>query len=182
MSKERPRRAAPGSTPAVTRNSPAAPPFGSRVAAGGALAVSVATLTILAAFTAKNLLYVSGSLLTGGLGISALWIAATNRRFRYWAATSAVLLVGGAIAILVAAGRGIAAVAFALVGIVAAWALGTVALRWEVRRALADRWHHVPATCRGVVLMNPRSGGGKVARLNLADEARRRGIRAQQVR
>jgi len=35
-----------------------------------------------------------------------------------------------AIAVLVAAGRGIAAVAIALVGIVAAWALGTVALRW----------------------------------------------------
>jgi len=162
----------------VTRISPAAPPFGSRIAAGGALAVSVATLAILAAFTAKDLLYVAGSLLAGGLGISALWIAATNRRFRYWAATAAVLLVGAAIAVLVAAGRGIAAVAIALVGIVAAWALGTVALRWEVRRALAQRWHHVPATRRGVVLMNPRSGGGKVARFNLADEARRRGIGA----
>jgi len=167
-----------GSASAIPEDRRRVPPFGSRVAAGGALAASVATLAILVVFTAKNLLYVSGSLLAGGLGISAWWISATNRRFRWWAATAAVLLVGGAIAILVVDGRSIAVVAVALVGIVAAWALGTVALRWEVRHALADRWHHVPATHRGVVLMNPRSGDGKVERLNLADEARRRGIDA----
>jgi hypothetical protein len=92
------------------------------------------------------------------------------------AATAAVLLVGGGVAILIVDGRGIAAVTVALVGVAAAWALGTVALRWEVRRALADRWHHAPATHHGVLLMNPKSGGGKVARFKLADEARRRGI------
>lgn len=36
----------------------------------------------------------------------------------------------------------------------------------------------MPATRHGVVLLNPKSGGGKVERFRLADEARRRGIEA----
>jgi diacylglycerol kinase family enzyme len=153
-----------------------APPIRSRIAAGSALAVSVATLVVLIVFTAQNLLYVLGSLLAGALGLSALWIAATNRRFRWWAGAAAVLLVGGAVAILLAAGRGVVEVATVTAGIVVASALGTLALRWEVGQALAERWRQVPATRHGVILMNPRSGDGKVARLHLADEARRRGI------
>ena len=73
-------------------------------------------------------------------------------------------------------GRGLVAVAVALVGILAASVLGTLALRWEVDRALAERWHRVAAARHGVVLMNPASGDGKVARLHLVDEAQRRGI------
>jgi diacylglycerol kinase family enzyme len=61
-------------------------------------------------------------------------------------------------------------------GIALASGLGTVALRWEVHHAIAQRWRVVPPAKRGVVLMNPRSGDGKVARLGLAAEARRRGI------
>ena len=82
------------------------PPIESRVAAGGALVVAVATLVVLIVFTARNLPYVLASVLAGALGISALWIAATNRRYRWWAAGSALLLVGAAVASLVAVGRG----------------------------------------------------------------------------
>jgi diacylglycerol kinase family enzyme len=140
------------------------------------LAVFLVTLAVLIVFTAGNLLYVLASLFGGTLGISALWIAATNRRFRWWAAAAAVLLLGAALASVVAAGRGIEAVAIAIVGVVAASTLGTVALRGEVRQALAERWHPAAAVWHGVVLMNPSSGDGKVTRLQLADEARRRGI------
>jgi diacylglycerol kinase family enzyme len=150
--------------------------MGSRVAAGGALAVFFATLMVLIVLTARDPVYVLASLVAGALGISALWIAATNRRFRWWAAAAAVLLMGGAVASLWAAGRGVVAVAGVMVGIAAASGLGTLALRWEVRRVLAERWHRVPATRHAVVLMNPRSGDGKVARLHLADEACRRRI------
>ena len=170
---------ASGASPGSTGQRPTdAPTVGSRVAAGAALLLAIGALVVLAVFTAKNLLYVSGSLLAGGLGISALWIAATNRRYRWWAASSAVVLVGGAVVILFVAGRGIVAVAVAVLCIGAAWLFGTVALHWEVRRALAQRWHPAPATRHGVVIMNPKSGGGKVARFNLVSEARRRGIEA----
>jgi hypothetical protein len=67
----------------VVGERPAALPMRSRIAAGCALAVSVATLVVLIAFTAQNLFYVLASLLAGALGISALWIAAIDRRFRW---------------------------------------------------------------------------------------------------
>jgi len=138
--------------------------------------VSVATLILLIVFTAGDALYVMVSLLAGALAISASWIAATNGRFRWGAAAAAVLLVAVAMASLLAAGRGVVAIGAAIAGIVASSALGTSALRWEIAHLLADRWHDVPAARRGVVLMNPSSGDGKLARLHLADEARRRGI------
>lgn len=53
--------------------------MGSRIAAAGGLAISVATLVVLIVFTARDLLYLLASLAAGALGISALWIAATNR-------------------------------------------------------------------------------------------------------
>jgi diacylglycerol kinase family enzyme len=152
------------------------PPIRSRAAAGGALAVSVAVLVVLVVLTAHDVVYLLACSLAGALAISALWIAATNSRFRRWATAGAALFLGGAVASLLAAGRGGVAVVVVVVGIVVAAALGILALRWEVHQALAERWHRVPATRRGVILMNPRSGDGNVARLHLVDEARRRGI------
>jgi diacylglycerol kinase family enzyme len=171
-----PSRLPGGSTSSPDRRRPGEPPFESRVAGVGALVCSIGALVTLVIFTAKNLLYVLSSLAAASMGISALWIAATNRRYRWLASAAAVLFVGLVIVILVLVGRGTVAVAVALLGIAAAWALGFVALRWEFRRALAQRWHSVPATHHGVVIMNPRSGGGKVGSLDLVDEARRRGI------
>ena len=153
----------------------------SRIAAGCSLALCLATLVVLIAFTARDLVYVLASLVSGALGISALWIAATNRRLRWWAAAIAVVLVVGALASLVAVGRGLVAVTTVLVGVLAAWSLGSVALRWEVRKAVEQRWCRVPATRQGVILVNPRSGDGKAARLHLVDEASRRGIEAVQL-
>lgn len=120
------------------------PPTRSRIAAAGALAVSLATLGALIILTTKNLLYVVASSLFASFGISALWIAATSRRFRLWAGVNAVLLVGASIATLVAAGRGVIAAAAVVVGIAIASTLGSVALGWEISEALAQRWHPVP--------------------------------------
>jgi len=164
------------SAPAAVHSRLGVPPLGARIAAGGALAVTGATVVVLAVLTAQNLVYFVGAIVTGTLGISALWIAATNHRFRWWATTVAVVLVVGTVVILVADGRGMVAVAIAIFGIAAAWSLGTLALRWEVRLVLVTRWRPVPSTRHGVIFMNPRSGDGKVTKLNLADESRRRGI------
>lgn len=162
----------------VTAEQPAGPPFRSRVAASAALGVSLATLAVLVFFAAHDALFVLISLVCSALAISMLWIAATNRKFRWGAAGAAVILVAGAIASLVAAGRGSIAIALIVAGIAVASALGTLALRWEVRQVLANRWHPAPATRHGVVLVNPKSGDGKAAHVHLIDEARRRGIKA----
>ncbi|MGO8723588.1 MAG: diacylglycerol/lipid kinase family protein [Acidimicrobiales bacterium] len=172
------RRSEPAGEPGsqAVREQLAVPPLGSRIAAASALTVSAVTLAILVVFTARDLAYVLGSVAAGSLGISALWIAATNSRFRPWAAAAAVVLTAAAVASLVMVGRGALAVVTVIFGIAVASALGTLALRWEVRQAIAERWHEVPATRHGVVLMNQVSGNGKIAKLHLVEEARRRGI------
>ena len=162
--------------PSTSQQSVEAPPVRSRIAAGGALAAGGLGLLALVLFAILDLPYVFAALLAATLATSALWVAATNRRFRWAAAGATVVLSVAAVVALVATGRSAAWFAVGLGGLAVAALLGRLALRWEVRRKLEERWHRVAGTRRGVVLINPRSGDGKAARLHLADEARRRGI------
>jgi diacylglycerol kinase family enzyme len=146
------------------------------MAAGGAILVAGVTLIALVVITAENLLYSVGAVVAGALAISASWLATTNRRHRGVTVPAAVLLLGSSVAILVAQGPSAAGIAAVLVGLVLASALGSLALRWEVRRALRSRWLRVPPTGHGVVFVNPRSGNGKAARFSLVAEARRRSL------
>ena len=158
------------------RPGPHGPPLWSRIAAGGALVAGAVALLALVAFLVRDVLYVLGSLLAAALAISTFWIAATNRRFRWLCGAGAIVLSALAIACIVATGRDAVWFALAIVAAAAAVLLGTLALREEVRQALAARWRPVAATHHGVVLINPKSGDGRASRLHLADEARRRGI------
>jgi len=152
------------------------PPIGSRMAAGGAILVAGATLVAFVVLTAASLLYAAGVVLASALAISTAWLATTNRRHRAVTVPATFALLGASIAILVAQGSSAAGIAAAIVGLVLAWALGTLALRWEVRRALQSRWSRVPPTRHGVVFVNPKSGNGRAARFALVDEARRRDV------
>jgi hypothetical protein len=140
--------------------------------------VCLATVSALALFTVPELGYLLAAMFCTGLSVSALWILATNRRARPWAGAGAAVFVTGSVACLVLAGRGIIAIALVTLGIALASVLGTLALRWEVGQVLAARWQRVPATRHGVLLVNPRSGDGKAARLRLVEEARRRAFHA----
>jgi len=162
---------APGAAPRT-----GTPPFRARAAAIGSVAVAGATFALSVAYTARSLPYVAASLVAGGVAISVVWTAATNRRWRVWSVVLAVLLLAVAVASLVFAPQGLLALAIALAGIAAATGLGVLALRFEVHEVLAATWRPVGPVAHGVVFMNPRSGGGKVAKLHLDDEARMRGI------
>ena len=63
-----------------------------------------------------------------------------------------------------------------LVGTVLGGTLGFVALRQEAEHALRLRWRDVPPAKQPVLLMNPKSGGGKVGRFGLVDACAARGI------
>jgi diacylglycerol kinase family enzyme len=154
----------------------AGPPLASRLAAAGALVVSAATLVAVVLLAVDHVASLVIALVASALGLSATWIAATNRRSRWWAAPAGVLLVGVALAGLVTAGRGAAAVVVVLAGVGIASLLASAALRWEVRADLSRRWREVPPARHGVVIMNPKSGGGKATSRHLADQARRRGV------
>ncbi len=154
------------------------PPLAARLLAAGALVVLAATLVLIGVSTARHPGYLVATLVAVSLGVSAVWIVFTNRRWRWLALVAGVVLVAGAVAAERAAGAGVLVVAILLGGIALASTLGSLALRDEVAVAVAPRWRPVPAADHPVLLMNPKSGGGKVERYRLADQCATRGIEA----
>ena len=138
-------------------------------------AVVIATLVVLVLENLFALLLVLALLVVGGTGV---WIGLTHR--------GTARALGLAFSALALAGEAVALAAFGLVRelvvIVAATAsfafAGGFALR-RVRRldpGPAGRRRTRPVVGRKVLIMNPKSGGGKVERFGLIAEARRRGI------
>ena len=138
----------------------------------------LATLAVLLANDVVALLLVLAAL---GLAGAALWLAATRRGI--------VRLLGIAVAVVALAGGVVALIAQGvideLVALVVAIAVLGAASRMALRRGQiperTDSTHPAARTARarsGVLLINPKSGGGKAERFDLAGEARKRGIRA----
>jgi diacylglycerol kinase family enzyme len=151
-----------------------------RLAAAGAIAIVVGvTASIVLAFldepwrlAVEVLLFVTA--------VAAGWYALTRTAGRrVTGAAVAVAAVGGIVGVAfadgVAAGLG-AMLHVALLLLVAP--LARYALRLDLRTLERSETHGrpVPAASRGVLLMNPRSGGGKAERFDLVDQCRQRGI------
>jgi len=152
------------------------PPVKARAAAAVGLisfaAASVA-LIILLIHHAPNLF---GSLVCLGLGTTTAWAAATIRRWRLalWALTAGLAL-GGLVLLIVARDSVIWLSLLVADLVVTGWA-GGQALRWEVGAVVNRRWRPASPAAHPVLIMNPRSGHGKVDQSSLAEEARRRAI------
>jgi diacylglycerol kinase family enzyme len=111
---------------------------------------------------------------------AAAWIVLTRRdAVRLAGAVVAAIAVGVAVVLLLRDAALIDALA-----VVAAWLLATAAGRYSVgvdRKLLREQpppGALAPRPRRPVLLMNPRSGGGKVRAFDLPREAERRGIEA----
>jgi diacylglycerol kinase family enzyme len=143
------------------------------IAAGGVLA----TLALLLARDVAALLLVLAAL---GLAGAGLWLATTRRGI--------ARLLGIAVAVVALAGGVVALVAHGLidelVALVVAIAVFGAAGRMALRRQSLKRTDSTQPTPRpsrarsAVLLINPKSGGGKAERFDLPGEARKRGIRA----
>ncbi len=157
---------------------PAPPTWRVRLLAALALALAVATVVLTIVFVARHVGYLLGALALLAVGLSAVWLAATDRRWRVGALVLGLVCLGGAIACVAVSGARLAAPFLIVAGALASAALGNLALRDEIDEQLRRRWRPAPAVRRGVVFMNPHSGGGKVERLNLVAEAERRGVTA----
>jgi diacylglycerol kinase family enzyme len=111
-----------------------------------------------------------------GAGVPLTWIGATRPRWRVRIAVVAALAVLGGVALLATSG----ASSLMLLVVVATIAITSVAGMWalagEIRSAVARRWSPTTPCRHGVLLINPKSGGGKAERLHLADECARRGV------
>ncbi|WP_061451441.1 diacylglycerol/lipid kinase family protein [Streptomyces scabiei] len=147
-----------------------------RWAARGALAcAALAVLLPLGYARAASLLLVAGVVLGAGLTVASLWWVLVHR--------GAVRIAAGVLA--VAAPVGViwwfAAVNLLWVVIVSAglWAVavwsGKFALRTTKSHHVHVPEHRTPAPTRPFLIMNPRSGGGKVERFRLKERAERLG-------
>jgi diacylglycerol kinase family enzyme len=156
-------------------------PGTARIWAWIALVAAVGVLATLAVLLANDVVALLLVLAALGLAGAALWLAATRRGI--------VRLLGIAVAVVALAGGVVALIAQGvideLVALVVAIAVFGAASRMALRRRQiperTDSTHPAakPARARsGVLLINPKSGGGKAERFDLAGEARKRGIRA----
>ena len=158
---------------------PAGPTAAHRAAAAGALLAAVLVL-VAGAFVVVNIGPVLLMLLFLVVLVVGGWETLTRRGTGRIIALVAVLVaVVGVLATILGKGRYhgfVLLVAVALV--VVALALARYALSWRALRAgeVIPAGDAVPAARYPVLIMNPKSGGGKVERFHMIDEARKRAI------
>jgi diacylglycerol kinase family enzyme len=130
-----------------------------------AAAAAVLVAPVVAGFRQSLALVLVG--LAGlALTMAGVWWALTNKGLIRWLAVAAAVVV-----LVLYMGRGLLWVVLVAIGLlVLAVAAGRAALR---RDAIPERMpeHQVPPPRRPFLIMNPRSGGGKVVRFDLKDKA-----------
>jgi len=156
-----------GTDPVATR-----PSAGRRLAAAGALAAPlVAVVLVVASLLRDPGRMVLVVLLTAG-AVMAAWTALVHRGA--WRVVAGVVAVAAlAVAVLVLLSGSVLRLFAVILLVMVSAAAARVALG---QAALPSTARPVGPASRGVLFMNPRSGGGKVGRFALVDEARRRGI------
>jgi diacylglycerol kinase family enzyme len=148
---------------------------GQRWAARGALLAAAAALVAPLVFAGVRSLVLLAIGMGGlGLAVAGLWWALTRRRVGRAAGlfVAAAALVGVAVTYLAAEFVWIVGLSVALM--VLAGLLARTALRGS---ATVTREHEVPPPRHPFIIMNPRSGGGKVGRFGLVAKAEALGAR-----
>src|SRR3954447_22171644 len=153
-----------------------APSTGRRLAAAAALLGPPAAVLVVAPAAVRNLGLLIFTLGLVVLAVMAAWASLVHRGARRAvAAVVAVGALGGAVLVLLGT-TSILRIAVVVVLVVASAAAARCALGHDLAPRQAGRT--VGPSSKGTLLMNPRSGGGKVMRFDLEAEARCRGIRA----
>jgi diacylglycerol kinase family enzyme len=158
----------------VDRRSAPSPSPGRRAAAAVALLALVAAIVITAGAFLRDPVRLVVALVLVVLAAMAGWAALVRRGTWRIVASGVALVALVAVVVLIAAGSLIKTAL--LVGLVfLSIVTARVALGHDLVEASADL-RRVERARHGVLLMNPRSGGGKAERFHLEAEARRRGI------
>jgi len=153
------------------------PDAGRRAAAAAALGGGVLALIAVLLFAVGSFGHIIASLVGIAVAVTGGWYFVAYRGVRRVIA-GVIALVGAGVAVvaLLSAGANLVAllIAAALAGV--SVYLARVATNTHVETTAADMAApHAPAK-RPVLIMNPWSGGGKVATFNLVDECKARGI------
>jgi diacylglycerol kinase family enzyme len=154
-------------------------PLGRRASAVVALLAPLLVLVVLVAALLRRPLILAAAAVCVSLGVAAAAFAVTRTGLRrILAAALAVLALVAAVLLLISGSGGLLTILL-VVGLVV---VGGIASRHALGRDLpALKSSPTPGTpvgpaARPVLLMNPKSGGGKVERFDLVEEACRRGI------
>jgi diacylglycerol kinase family enzyme len=154
-------------------------PASRRLSAIVALLVPVAVLVVFVAVLLRRPLLLLAAVACVGVALGAAAYAVTRTGMRRaLAAVLAVVALSGAVALPVVAVGSLIVLALLLVLVGVGGAATKHALGRDLASLKASPTPGVPVgpATRPVLLMNPRSGGGKVERFHLVEEARRRGI------
>lgn len=170
----------PASRPSVAASSPSlsapSPSLARRVAAAAALLAVAAAVVLTVAALLRDPLRLVAALLMVAVAVMAGWTALVRRgTWRVAAGTVAVLALV-VLVVLLATGSVLRLVALVVL-MLGSMAAARVALGHDLAEPPGDL-RPVPAARHGVLLMNPKSGGGKAERFHLEEEARRRGVRS----
>jgi diacylglycerol kinase family enzyme len=154
-------------------------PLGRRVTAVVALLAPLTVLAVVVLVLLRRPLTLALAVACVLVGVGAAAYAVTRSGIRRTlAAVLAVLALGAAVVLIFAAAGGLLVLGL-VVGLIL---LGAATTRHALGRDIRSlKSSPTPGTAVGpaarpVLLMNPKSGGGKVGRFNLVEEARRRGI------
>lgn len=150
-----------------------APSVARRLSAVGAVVALAGALVVGIVLVLRQPWELVGAVLLIGLAVVAAWAALVRRGFRRW-----VYAVVAVVAIVGAALLPDLRTYWAILLIVVLCVLSAAAVRFALGHDLAPRASSTavgPAT-RGTLLMNPWSGGGKVARFELVRRARDLGV------
>jgi diacylglycerol kinase family enzyme len=154
------------------RSGTPAPPVPARrrwAARGALLAAAAALLTPLVFAGLRSLLLLAIGALAIGVAAAGLWWALTRRGAARVAGLAVAVLAVLAVAVVYVAARFFWIVALS----VGLWLLAGLAARTALRGAGgAMKEHRTPPPRHPYMIMNPRSGGGKVGRYGLVEKAR----------
>jgi diacylglycerol kinase family enzyme len=156
----------------VTRRRP--PTMGRRLAAAGALVAPIVAGALVVVAFLQDPVRLLAALVLVTVAVMAGWTALVHRGVRRLAATVVAIVALASVVVLLVAGSVLRMGLLAGLVLLSV-AAGRMAFGHDLRIAQAAARPVGPAR-RGFLLMNPRSGGGKVARFDLEGEARSRGV------
>ncbi|MFD6553641.1 diacylglycerol kinase family protein, partial [Streptomyces sp. NPDC058398] len=153
------------------------PPARERWAARAALAAAALAVALPLAFGGvRGFLLLLAALAAMAVAAAALWWALTRRGAVRWIAGLLAVVLPLAVVVVLALTLLWTLLLSPVLWIIAVWC-GRYALRSARGRVRPMKEHRTPPPRRPFVLMNPRSGGGKVERFGLVEKAERLGAR-----
>ena len=160
-------------TSETSRPSECQPSLTRRLAAAGALLALFAAVAVVAAGVFRNLLLLVLALVALTIAVVAAWTALVHRgAHRVIAAVVAAVALLGTVLLLDL--NSILRIILVVVLVLVSAAAARVALGHDLAAPISYR--AVGPAGHGVLIMNPWSGGGKVGRFDLEEQARCRGV------